>query len=191
MLNNLYVLEELSYTFKACTSRLCMKMSSFMYARACAMPRTLYSSCGIPFPLWTPDNISSLTSFMVWLSRWEVIKKIQVISYYEGGGKIVVGCGDKFWERLHFLVLLHSSSYLRSFSFFRSSSFLGYLNFVGRLHFWGQNSIWICLHFLGCFYFFVISEFEECGTAQLGYKIWVWHCAAKLLHYWWQYQKSE
>ena len=32
-------LPPLSYTLKACTSRLCMKMLSFMYARACAMPR--------------------------------------------------------------------------------------------------------------------------------------------------------
>ena len=31
-------------------------------------------SCGIPFPVWTPDNISSLT-VVVWLSRPEVIKK--------------------------------------------------------------------------------------------------------------------
>ena len=49
---------------KLCTSRLCMKMSSFMYERSCAMLRTLYSSCGILFPLWTPDNISGLTSIL-------------------------------------------------------------------------------------------------------------------------------
>ena len=32
-------------------SRLCMKMSSFLLVRACAMPRMLYISCGIPFPV--------------------------------------------------------------------------------------------------------------------------------------------
>ena len=30
-------------------SRLCMKMSSFLFVRACAMPRMLYLSCGIPY----------------------------------------------------------------------------------------------------------------------------------------------
>ena len=107
-------LPPLSYTFKACTSRLCMKMSSFMYARACAMPRTLYSSCGILFPLWTPDNISGLTSFMVWLSRWEVVKKIQVISYYEGGQNCC-------WVR---------GLILRISSFFSSSSFVFILEVI-------------------------------------------------------------
>ena len=80
---------------KLCTSRLCMKMSSSMNAHTCAMLRTLYSSCGILFLVWTPDNISGLTSFVLWLSRGEVVKKIQVRSYYEGG-KIVVRWGDKF-----------------------------------------------------------------------------------------------
>ena len=47
---------------------------------AWAMPRILYLSCGIPFPVWTPGIISGLTSVVVWLSRWEVInKKCQVI----------------------------------------------------------------------------------------------------------------
>ena len=32
-------------------SRLCMKMSSFLFVRACAVPRMLYLSCGIPFPV--------------------------------------------------------------------------------------------------------------------------------------------
>ena len=32
-------------------SRLCMKMSFFLFLRACAMPRMLYLSCGIPFPV--------------------------------------------------------------------------------------------------------------------------------------------
>ena len=34
----------------------------------------IYLSCGIPFPVWTPDIISGLTSVMAWLSRWEVIE---------------------------------------------------------------------------------------------------------------------
>ena len=45
-------------------SRLCMKMSSFLFVRA----------YGIPFPVWTPSVISSLTSVVVWLSRREVMK---------------------------------------------------------------------------------------------------------------------
>ena len=36
---------------KFCTSRLCMKMSSFLFVRAWAMPRILYLSCGVPFPV--------------------------------------------------------------------------------------------------------------------------------------------
>ena len=39
-------------------SRLCMKMSSFLIVRACAMPRMSYLSCGIPFPVKTPVIIS-------------------------------------------------------------------------------------------------------------------------------------
>ena len=39
-------------------SRLCMKMSSFLFVCAWAMPRILYSSCGIPFPVETPVIIS-------------------------------------------------------------------------------------------------------------------------------------
>ena len=33
------------------TSRLCMKMLSFLFVRAWAMPRILYLSCGVPFPI--------------------------------------------------------------------------------------------------------------------------------------------
>ena len=36
---------------KFCTSRLCMKMSSFLFVRAWAMPRILYIACGVPFPV--------------------------------------------------------------------------------------------------------------------------------------------
>ena len=43
---------------KFCTSRLCMKMSSFLFVRAWEMPRIFHLSCGIPFPVRTPDNIS-------------------------------------------------------------------------------------------------------------------------------------
>ena len=32
-------------------SRLCMKMSSFLFVRPWAMPHILYLSCGIPFPV--------------------------------------------------------------------------------------------------------------------------------------------
>ena len=60
---------------KFCTNRLCMKMPSFLFVRAWAMPRILYLSCGVPFPVWTPDNISGLISVVLWLLRWEVIKK--------------------------------------------------------------------------------------------------------------------
>ena len=65
---------------KFCPSRLCMKMSSFLFMLTWAMPRISYLSCGVPFPVWTPDNISGLISVVLWLLRWEVIKKkIQVI----------------------------------------------------------------------------------------------------------------
>ena len=60
---------------KFCSCRLCMKMSSFLFVRAWAMPCILYLSCGVPFPVWTPDNISGLISVVLWLLRWEVIKK--------------------------------------------------------------------------------------------------------------------
>ena len=33
-----------------------MTMSSFLYVRTCTMTCMLYSSCWIPFPVWTPDN---------------------------------------------------------------------------------------------------------------------------------------
>ena len=49
-------------------SRLCMKMSSFLFVGAWAVPRILSLSCGIPYPVWTPGIISGLTSVMVWLS---------------------------------------------------------------------------------------------------------------------------
>ena len=58
--------------------RLCMKMLSFLFVRAWAMPRILYSSYGIPFPVWTPGIISGLTSVVVWLSRLEVIQKCHI-----------------------------------------------------------------------------------------------------------------
>ena len=32
-------------------SRICMKMLSFLFVRSWAMPRMLYLSCGIPFPV--------------------------------------------------------------------------------------------------------------------------------------------
>ena len=75
-----FVNEEVSWphsniNVKFCTSRLCMKMSSFLFVCAWAMPRILYISWGVPFPVWTPDNISGLISVVLWLLRWEVIKK--------------------------------------------------------------------------------------------------------------------
>ena len=57
---------------KLSTSRLCMKMSSNLFVRAWAMPRIFHLSCGVSFPVWTPENIS-LISVVPWLSRWEVI----------------------------------------------------------------------------------------------------------------------
>ena len=36
---------------------------------AWAIPRILYLSCGVPFPVWTPDNISGLISVVPWLLR--------------------------------------------------------------------------------------------------------------------------
>ena len=69
-------------------SRLWMKMSSFLFERAWAMPRKLHLSCGIPFPVWMTGIISGLTSFVVWLSRWEVIHFL---------------CHLDFWGCLHIL----------------------------------------------------------------------------------------
>ena len=60
---------------KLCTSRLCIKMSSFLFVRGCAMPRILYLSCEVPFPVWTPEDISGLISVVPWLSREELSKK--------------------------------------------------------------------------------------------------------------------
>ena len=66
-------------------SRLCMKMSSFLFVRACAMPRILYLSCGIPFPVWTPDNISGNIIC-------GVAVKVRGLQKISGNiGKIVVG----------------------------------------------------------------------------------------------------
>ena len=47
-------------------SRLCMKMLSFLFVRAWAMPHMSYLSWGIPFPIWTPDYISLIgkTNFL-------------------------------------------------------------------------------------------------------------------------------
>ena len=84
---------------KLCNSRLCMKMSSFLFLRTWAMPRVLYLSCGVPFPVWTPDNISGLISVVLWLSRCEVIKEIAGIILLRGRANL-------FWGRLHFLVIL-------------------------------------------------------------------------------------
>merc|ERR1711954_242118 len=67
---------------KLCTSRLCMKMSSFLFECAWAMPRISYLSRRVPFPVWTPDNISGLISVVPWLSREEVIKKIAGNHFY-------------------------------------------------------------------------------------------------------------
>ena len=58
---------------KFCTSRLCMKMSSFLFVHAWAKLRRSYLSCGVPFPVWTPDNISGLIAVVLWLLRWEII----------------------------------------------------------------------------------------------------------------------
>ena len=47
-------LAPLLYNVKLCTSRLCMEIMSFQFVQAWAV----YLSCGVPFPVWTPDNIS-------------------------------------------------------------------------------------------------------------------------------------
>jgi len=53
-----------------------MKMSSFLFVRTWAMPRISYLSCGVPFPVWTHDDISGLILVVPWLSREELSKKI-------------------------------------------------------------------------------------------------------------------
>ena len=81
---------------KFCTSRLCMKMSPFLVVCAWAMPRILYLSCGVPFTVWTPGNISGLISEVLCLLRWEVTKKNSGSSLWSLGGKLF------FWGRLRF-----------------------------------------------------------------------------------------
>ena len=68
-----------------------MKMSSFMYARTCAMPRTLYSSCGILFPVSTYFRFNIICC---------VVVKVKGLQNNSGNN-----CNS--------LVHLHSSSYLR------------------------------------------------------------------------------
>ena len=87
---------------KFCTSRLCMKMSSFLFVCVWTMPRILYLSCGIPFPVKSPGIISGLTSVVLWLSRWEVIKKISGNFLRGGGGQKNFEGRGNFWGRLHF-----------------------------------------------------------------------------------------
>ena len=41
---------------KICPSRLCIKMSSFLFMRTWEITRTLYVSCGIPFLVLTSDK---------------------------------------------------------------------------------------------------------------------------------------
>ena len=60
---------------KFCTRRLCMKMSSFLFVGTWAMPHISYLSCGVPFPVWTHDDISGLILVVPWLSREELSKK--------------------------------------------------------------------------------------------------------------------
>ena len=72
-------------------SHLCIKMSFFLFVRAWAMPRILYLSCGVPFPVWTPDNISGLISVVLWLLRLEVINKIS-------GNILLSGWANYFFE---------------------------------------------------------------------------------------------
>ena len=50
-------------------SRLCIKISSFLYACTCAMPRLLCSTRRIIFSVRTPDNISGLISVFLWLLK--------------------------------------------------------------------------------------------------------------------------
>ena len=51
----------------------------FLFMRAWAILCILYSSCGIPFPIWTPSIIFGIISVVMWKSRKEVKKKNQVI----------------------------------------------------------------------------------------------------------------
>ena len=59
-------------------------MSSLLLVRAWVMLRILYLLCGVPFPVWTADNISDLVSVVLWLLRWEVKKSGNILS--SGGG---------------------------------------------------------------------------------------------------------
>ena len=93
-------------------SRLCLKMSSFLFVRTWAMPRILYLSCGTPFLVKTPGILFGCGVAVKVRSYQE---KFQVIFLRGGGQKFF------FEGRANFL---RSSSFLTSFSFLRSSSFL-------------------------------------------------------------------
>ena len=68
---------------KLCTSRQCIKMSSFLFVRGCAMLRILYFSCEVPFLVWRPDDSCPVT-----VEGRAQQKKLQVIIFKLGGGQI-------------------------------------------------------------------------------------------------------
>ena len=101
-------------------SRLCMKMSPLLSVHAWAMPHKLYLSCGVPFPVWTPDNISGLISIVLWLSRWKVMKKNSGNILFKWG----VGQNNfykgPFWMLSSFLMSVMNSDFLFLFFLFFS-----------------------------------------------------------------------
>ena len=86
---------------------LCIEMSSFLFVRAWAMLCSLYLSCEIQFLVWTTDNISSLKSVVVRLSR----KKSGIILISGVGQKRIWTGGtifevvSIFWVVLNFEVI--------------------------------------------------------------------------------------
>ena len=97
---------------KLCTSRFCIKMSSFLFVHTWAMPHILYLLCGFPFPVLTTDNISGLISVVMWLSRWEVINKISG-NYFKGRGGKIIWRGRPFFEVIFIFDIQYWTLYWR------------------------------------------------------------------------------
>ena len=66
-------------------SRLCIKMSYFLFVRAWAMPRILYLSCGTPFLVQTPGIIYGLKLW--WGCQGEKSSRKISDNFLRGGGQ--------------------------------------------------------------------------------------------------------
>ena len=74
-----------------------MKISSFPFVRTWAMPHISYLSCGVPFPVWTRDNISGYISCPVAVEVRGHKKKIVGNILLREGGKFFFEVVFVFW----------------------------------------------------------------------------------------------